>query len=145
MDMKTYIQGILFGILSVLSGLMMSGIPLGSEIIEISNLIILVVGVFAVILLGVVKKKYTVAVIASVIYLVALFSLTMIIELNMSGFTIVGIGFIPGLSLAVTGLITSIQQKGDRKILAGIIFSSIGMLISIASLVLAVMNGFVVS
>lgn len=143
--MKTYIQGILFGILSVLSGLMMSGIPLGSEIIEISNLIILVVGVFAVILLGVVKKKYTVAVIASVIYLVALFSLTMIIELNMSGFTIVGIGFIPGLSLAVTGLITSIQQKGDRKILAGIIFSSIGMLISIASLVLAVMNGFVVS
>ena len=124
---------------------MMCGIPLGSEIIEIANLIILVVGVFAVILLGVVKKKYTVAVIASVIYLGALFSQTMIIELNMSGFTIVGIGFFPGLSLAVTGLITSIQQKGDRKILAGIIFSSIGMLISIASLVLAVMNGFVVS
>ena len=143
--MKVYIQGIIFGILSVISGLMMSGIPLGSEMIEIANLFILVIGVFAVFFVGVFKKKYNVAAIVSAIYLGALFSLTMIIETNMSGFAIAGIGFVPGLSLAVTGLITSIQQKGNRKIRTGIIFNSIGMLINIASLVLAVMNGFVVS
>ena len=52
---------------------------------------------------------------------------------NMSGFAIAGIGFVPGLSLAVTGLITSIQQKGNRKIRTGKIFNSIGMLINIAN------------
>ena len=51
----------------------------------------------------------------------------------MSGFAIAGIGFVPGLSLAVTGLITSIQQKGNRKIRTGKIFNSIGMLINIAN------------
>ena len=76
--------------------------------------------------------------------MVAIFLLTMLIELNMSGFTIVGIGFVPGLSLAVTGLITSIQQNGDRKILTGVILSSIGMLINLAGFVMAVMNGFVI-
>ena len=59
--MKVYIQGIIFGILSVISGLMMSGIPLGSEMIEIANLFILVIGVFAVFFVGVFKKKYNVA------------------------------------------------------------------------------------
>jgi len=142
--MKTYIQGILFGILSVLSSLMMSGIPFGTEIIEIANAIVLLIGVVAVIILGVFKKKYTSAIIVSVIYLAVLFLLTMMIELNMIGFVLVGVGFMPGLSLALTGLITSLQRKGEKKILAGIVLNALGILVSIASLALSVMNGFIV-
>ena len=142
--MKTYIQGILFGILSVLSSLMMSGIPFGTEIIEIANAIFLLIGVVAVIILGVFKKKYTSAIIVSVIYLAVLFLLTMMIELNMIGFVLVGVGFMPGLSLALTGLITSLQRKGEKKILAGIVLNALGILVSIASLALSVMNGFIV-
>ena len=142
--MKTYIQGILFGILSVLSSLMMSGIPFGTEIIEIANAIVLLIGVVAVIILGVFKKKYTSAIIVSVIYLAVLFLLTMMIELNMIGFVLVGVGFMPGLSLALTGLITSLQRKGEKKILAGIVLNALGILVSIASLALSVMNGFII-
>ena len=142
--MKTYIQGLLFGILSVLSSLMMSGLPFGTEIIEIANAIVLLIGVVAVIILGVFKKKYTSAIIVSVIYLAVLFLLTMMIELNMIGFVLVGVGFMPGLSLALTGLITSLQRKGEKKILAGIVLNALGILVSIASLALSVMNGFIV-
>ena len=142
--MKTYIQGILFGILSVLSSLMMSGIPFGTEIIEIANAIVLLIGVVAVIILGVFKKKYTSAIIVSVIYLAVLFLLTMMIELNMIGFVLVGVGFMPGLSLALTGLITSLQRKGEKKILAGIVLNALGILVSIASLALSVMNEFII-
>ena len=142
--MKTYIQGILFGILSVLSSLMMSGIPFGTEIIEIANAIVLLIGVVAVIILGVFKKKYTSAIIVSVIYLAVLFLLTMMIELNMIGFVLVGVGFMPGLSLALTGLITSLQRKGEKKILAGIVLNALGILVSIVSLALSVMNGFII-
>ncbi len=60
----------------------------------------------------------------------------------MSNFVIVGIGFVAGLSMAITGLITSIQQKKIRKIRAGMILNIIGILISAASLVMSLMNGF---
>ena len=143
--MKTYIQGIVFGILSVLSGLLMSGIPFGTGIIEIANEAVLVIGVAAVLFLGIFKKKYAAALTASVIYLVVLFLLTAIIELNMSGFTIVGVGFVPGFSIGVTGLVTSIQQKGEKKIIAGIILNAIGILVCIASLVMSLMNGFMIN
>jgi len=123
---------------------MMSGIPFGTEIIEIANAIVLLIGVVAVIILGVFKKKYTSAIIVSVIYLAVLFLLTMMIELNMIGFVLVGVGFMPGLSLALTGLITSLQRKGEKKILAGIVLNALGILVSIASLALSVMNGFIV-
>lgn len=122
----------------------MSGIPFGTEIIEIANAIVLLIGVVAVIILGVLKKKYTSAIIVSVIYLAVLFLLTMMIELNMIGFVLVGVGFMPGLSLALTGLITSLQRKGEKKILAGIVLNALGILVSIASLALSVMNGFIV-
>lgn len=122
----------------------MSGIPFGTEIIEIANAIVLLIGVVAVIILGVFKKKYTSAIIVSVIYLAVLFLLTMMIELNMIGFVLVGVGFMPGLSLALTGLITSLQRKGEKKILAGIVLNALGILVSIASLALSVMNGFIV-
>ena len=122
----------------------MSGIPFGTEIIEIANAIVLLIGVVAVIILGVFKKKYTSAIIVSVIYLAVLFLLTMMIELNMIGFVLVGVGFMPGLSLALTGLITSLQRKGEKKILAGIALNALGILVSIASLALSVMNGFIV-
>ena len=122
----------------------MSGIPFGTEIIEIANAIVLLIGVVAVIILGVFKKKYTSAIIVSVIYLAVLFLLTMMIELNMIGFVLVGVGFMPGLSLALTGLITSLQRKGEKKILAGIVLNALGILVSIASLALSVMNGFII-
>ena len=122
----------------------MSGIPFGTEIIEIANAIVLLIGVVAVIILGVFKKKYTSAIIVSVIYLAVLFLLTMMIELNMIGFVLVGVGFMPGLSLALTGWITSLQRKGEKKILAGIVLNALGILVSIVSLALSVMNGFII-
>lgn len=142
--MKIYVQGIVFGILSLLSALLINGIPFGSGIIEIANTIVLVIGAITVILCGIFKKKYTAALIISAVYLIFSFILTMIIELNMSGFTLVGIGFVPGLSVAITGLVTSMQLKGEKKILAGIILNSLGILFGLASLVLSVINGFII-
>ena len=137
--MKVYTQSIILGVLSILSGLLMVGIPWGSEMIEIVNLAVIAIGAFAIILLGVFKKKYTLAVILSVIYLAAVFAMTAIIEGNKMDYSyMLYIGFVPGLTMAATGMITSIQQKGKRKILAGMIITSIGMLINAASCIMGV-------
>ena len=141
--MKTYALGIIFGILSILSGLLFTGIPFGTEMIEIVDVAVLVIGIFAVLIMGIFLKKYTAALITSAVYLVVSFTLMMFIETQMSGFTIVYAGFLPGLSMAITGLVTSIRLKGNRKILAGMILNVVGILINAASLVLAVVNGFV--
>ena len=139
--MKVYTQSIILGVLSILSGLLMVGIPWGSEMIEIVNLAVIAIGAFAIILLGVFKKKYTLAVILSVIYLAAVFAMTAIIEGNEMNYAyMLYIGFVPGLTMAVTGMITSIQQKGKRKILAGMIITSIGMLINAASCIMGVIT-----
>jgi hypothetical protein len=45
--------------------------------------------------------------------------------------------------MAITGLVTSMQLKGNRKILAGMILSVVGILINAASLVLTMVNSFV--
>ena len=142
--MNTYKQGIILGVLSIISGLLLNGIPYGTNVIEIINEAVLILGVITLLLIGISKKRYTAAVIAAAVYLVVLFVLTMIIELNMSDFVIVGVGFVPGLSMAITGLITSIQQKENRKILGGLIINSIGILISVISLGMSVMNGFII-
>lgn len=105
---------------------------------------VLIAGAIAVLLLGIYKKRYTAALIATVVYLVALFALIMIIETGMSGFVILGVGFVPGLTLAITGLNTLLQLKGSRKIIASTIINVIGILLNIASLVLSVMNGFII-
>ncbi len=141
--MKTYVQGIIFGMLSILSGLLFTGIPFGTEMIEIVDVAVLVIGIFAVLIMGIFLKKYTAALITSAVYMVVSFVLMMFIETQMSGFTIVYTGFLPGLSMAITGLVTSIRLKGNRKILAGMILNVVGILINAASLVLAVVNGFV--
>lgn len=138
--MKVYKQSIILGLLSILSGLMIVGIPVGSEMIEIVNIVVLAVGALAIILLGVLKKKYTLAAILSVIYTVAVFGMTAMIEANMQGFSILAIGFVPGLTMAATGMITSIQQKGEKKILIGMIITSIGMFINLASGVMALIS-----
>ena len=49
--MKTYVQGIIFGILSILSVLLFTGIPFGTELIEIVDVAVLVIGVFAVLIM----------------------------------------------------------------------------------------------
>ena len=141
--MKTYVQGIIFGMLSILSGLLFTGIPFGTEMIEIVDVAVLVIGIFAVLIMGIFLKKYTAALITSAVYMVVSLVLMMFIETQMSGFTIVYAGFLPGLSMAITGLVTSIRLKGNRKILAGMILNVVGILINAASLVLAVVNGFV--
>jgi hypothetical protein len=141
--MKTYVQGIIFGIMSILSGLLFTGIPFGTEMIEIVNVAVLVIGVFAVLIIGIFLKKYTAALTTSAVYMVVSFALMMFIETQMSGFTVVHAGFLPGLSMAITGLVTSMQLKGNRKILAGMILSVVGILINAASLVLTMVNGFV--
>ena len=140
---KTYIQGIILGVLSILSGLLFVGIPFGTAAIEIANMAVLGIGMIVVLIVGILLKKYTAALITSVIYLVVTFALTMFIEINMSDFILVGVGFVPGLSIAITGLITAVQQKGQKKILAGIIINAIGILIGVASLVMTLMNSFV--
>ena len=141
--MKPYLEGIILGGLSVISGLLFVGIPFGTSLIEIANVAVLVIGAITVLILGIFLKKYTSAVITSAIYMGLLFALTLFIETQMSGSTIVYAGFLPGLSIAVTGLVTSIKMNGYQKILAGVILSVIGILVNIASLVMALMNGFI--
>ena len=142
--MKTFIQGIIFGVLAVISGLLFVGIPFGTTVIEIANVAVLVVGAILVLIVGVIRRKYTAALIIAAVYMAVLFALTMFIETNMSNFVIVGNGFVPSLSIATTGLLTAVQQKGKKKTTVGMILNAIGMLISIASVAMTVMNGFII-
>lgn len=140
--MKNYKFGIILGVLSILSSLTFVGIPVGfNNIIETISTVFYVVGLLVIICLGFVGKNDKTTIITTVIYTIILFALVLIIELNYKDYILLEIGFIPGLIMSILGIIKTLKVKSENKTTASFIFNIIGLVLSIASLSLAILDG----
>lgn len=139
--MKNYRVGMILGIVSVLCSLTFVGIPIGfNNIIEIINTVFFVVGLVVILCLGFAAKNDKAAVIASVMYAVILFALVLVVELNYKDFILLEIGFVPGLLMSVMGIIKTVKVKSENKTKVSFIFNITGLVLSIVSFLLAIMN-----
>lgn len=139
--MKVYVSGIVMGVIAIVSSLLFVGVPFGISILEIVNTALFIVGFIAVLLVGLAFKKPFAAMIISILYVVSLFILTLAIESGSNGFTLVAVGFIPGLVIAATGLISSLQIKSKKKILPSMIVNILAILVACANVYLSYVNG----
>ncbi|MBO6230125.1 MAG: hypothetical protein J6O50_06120 [Ruminiclostridium sp.] len=139
--MKTYIKGIIIGIISILSSLLIVGIPIGTSPVEIVEIVILILGIVILLFMTLKTNNDTVLLAATATYVLTVFILTMIIELSHTDITVLAIGFIPGAAVGTVGLIRTIKNKSDHKITASLIINIIGIVASICSLCLVIPNG----
>ena len=139
--MKTYIKGIIFGIISILSSLLIVGIPIGTSPVEISALVILILGIVILLFMALKANNDTVLLVAAAVYVLTVFVLTMIVELSYTDLTVLAIGFIPGAAVGTVGLIRSIKNKSNYKIAVSLIINIIGIVASICSLCFVIPNG----
>ena len=128
------------GILSILASLLIVGIPIGSSVLEIINIIIYILGLLIIIYFGLIKKNDKCLIIFSVIYLVILMTLVGIIEVNYTSYNLIAIGFIIGLLLSIVGLVNSNKNKNKYKIRISVIVNVIGLIISFLSFVMIFFN-----
>lgn len=139
---KAYKQGIVMGILAIVSALLIAALPLESSVLEIVNYAVLCAGAVLLTVLGPVLRKYTAAAVVSGVYLASVLTITMVIELGIDTTAHkMGLGFVPAMIISVTGLITTIQNKGQKKIAVSFILNILGVLLSIAALAMGIIAG----
>ncbi len=139
---KAYKQGIVMGILAIVSALLIAALPLEFSVLEIVNYVVLGAGAVLLTVLGPFLKKYTAAAVVSGVFLAAVLTITMVIELGIDTTTHkMGLGFVPAMIISVTGLITTIQNKGQKKIAVSLILNILGVLLSIATLAMGIIAG----
>ena len=142
--MKNYKNGMILGILSILCSLIFVGIPIGNNILEIINIIIYLTGLLLILFFSIVKKNDKIILITTIIYISLLTLFTILIELNNNYLFLIAIGFIPGLIISISGLIISKNNKQKYNPKISTIINSIGLLLSIISLLMAINNGFII-
>ncbi len=128
--MKFYKSGIFMGFTSIASSVFLLGIPSGTAPLEVANGALFAAGIISVLMMGPVMKKYASACVSSIIYVIALMSLSTYIELNTRGYSIYMLGFVPGAAIALSAIITSLQNKGKMRIWPSMIINIIAMLVS---------------
>ncbi|MCR4669672.1 MAG: hypothetical protein K5643_00620 [Saccharofermentans sp.] len=128
--MKFYKSGIFMGLTSIASSVFLLGIPSGTAPLEVANGALFAAGIISVLMMGPVMKKYASACVSSIIYVIALMSLSTYIELNTRGYSIYMLGFVPGAAIALSAIITSLQNKGKMRIWPSMIINIIAMLVS---------------
>lgn len=128
--MKIYKSGIFMGFTSIASSVFLLGIPSGTAPLEVANGALFAAGIISVLMMGPVMKKYASACVSSIIYVIALMSLSTYIELNTRGYSIYMLGFVPGAAIALSAIITSLQNKGKMRIWPSMIINIIAMLVS---------------
>ncbi|MBO4579972.1 MAG: hypothetical protein J5715_07455 [Clostridiales bacterium] len=140
--MKVYSYGIIMGITSIVSVFFLVGIPSGTKApIEVANAAVFVAGIISVLMLGPVMKRYASACVISILYVLALTLLSSYIELYTKGYTMYSVGFVPGLVISFAGIITSLQNKGRKKIAISMFICIIAFLMSVGSGVISLMAG----
>ncbi len=140
--MKNYYAGIVLGGISILCALLFVGIPIGfNNILETITTLSGVVGLLAVLCLGISGKNDKITVISTAMYVVVLFVLILIVELNYNDFVLTGTGFLPGLSVSIMGIIKTVKVKGKSKTTASFILNITGLVFSIANLLLTILSG----
>jgi len=56
----------------------------------------------------------------------------------------VAIGFLPGMILSIIGLILTNKNKENKKVKTSFILNTIALIMSIISLIMSIMNGFII-
>ena len=139
--MKNYKDGIILGIVSILSTLLFTGIPIGNNLFEIVTLVFFIIGLLLNLYFGFIKKSGKRTVVTSIIYLIILLILVSFIEMKYRNFSLIAIGFIPGLLISVDGIILTKSNKEKYKTIISLILNVIGLVLSIISLLLIIPNG----
>lgn len=137
---KRYKSGITIGILSILSSLIIVGIPIGNNILEIINIIFYITGLLIILYLNFIKKNNKYLLIFTIIYLIILTTMIGIIELKYNNYNLLTIGFSIGLILSIIGLINSNKNKNKYNIKSSIIINVIALIISILSFIMIFIN-----
>lgn len=135
--MKSNKNEIVLGILSIISSLLFTGIPIGKNLIEVITIIVYLIGLLLIIYFGLIKRNSKSTMIVSIIYLLILLIMVVIIETKYKDFTLLAIGCIPGLLISTSGLIITKRNKTKVSILLNII----GLVLSIISLLMIIPNG----
>ena len=139
--MKNYKDGIILGVISILSSSLFVGIPVGKNLIEIVTTIFYVIGLLLIIYFGLIKRSSKRTIITSIVYLIILFLLVAFVEMQYKDFIILAVGFVPGLLISISGLILTKNNKTKYKTKVSLVLNIIGLIISIISLLLAIPNG----
>ena len=132
---RAFLPGIIMGIISCVTGMIFVGIPFNMSILSIVNLVVFFFGAMITLYSGAVRRKYKSAVYAALAGAIISFILTYLMERSgEGGYSMLHIGFIYGLIVAITGLISCIRMgKSGEKVLPGIIVNSIGILAGLLS------------
>ena len=135
--MKNNKNEVFLGILSIISSLLFTGIPIGKNLPEIITIIVYIIGLLLIIYFGLIKRNSKSTMIVSVLYLLILLVMVTTIETKYKDFTLLAIGCIPGLLISTGGLI--ITKRNKTKV--GLILNIIGFVLSIISLLMIIPNG----
>ena len=137
---KNYVYGILFGVLSILSSLLLVGLPLIGSIGGIINIIVFLLGLLIVLYLALIVKKDKTSLIVSIIYSVISCGLTFILESLNKMVDILAIGFLMGFIYSCIGLIRTNINKDEYKTLSSFIINGIALGLSIISLLIILLK-----
>ena len=139
--MKNNKDGIILGIISILSSLLFVGMPIGKNLFEIVTTIFYFIGLLLIIYFGFIKRNSKNTIITSIVYLIILFILVIFIKMQYKDFITLAIGFIPGLLISISGLILTKNNKAQYKTKVSLVLNIIGLILSIISLLLVIPNG----
>ena len=144
--MKKFNVYSLLGILSIVTALLFSGIPVGKEGLVLGYCILFLVLNFAFILIGILSKKDKVVALSSLAYVIALFGATALIELKTEGYKITVLGWLVSFIISVVGLYRIFNLKKEDRKKGAIVLNIIGLVLSIANLIMGLVTsgGFIV-
>ena len=139
--MKNFRDGIILGIISIVSSLLFVGIPIGNRLLEIIMLVVFISGLLLIMYYGWIKKDSKKIVYISIAYFILLFILVGFIQSFYQDFSLVAIGFVPGLVISLLGVILSKINKYQYKVKISFILNIIGLILSFISFLFVIVNG----
>lgn len=138
--MKIYKYGIIMGLTSIISTLLLAGVPTGTSTpLEVANGAVFAAGIISVLMFGPVMKKHASACLISILYVLVLTLMSYYIEIYTRGYTMYTVGYVPGLVISFAGIITSLQNRGKNKIAVSMFICIIAFLFSIGNAVVTYM------
>ncbi len=143
--MKKYKLGIILGILSIITSLLIVGIPVSLKGLPLINLVVIIICLIGLVIMAL-KAEDNNLLICTISYLVITFALTSIIESSDREYTKLLLGWLPGLIIGIVGLLRSNKNKDIYNIKIAKILNIIGIALSVINLIggLITYKGFVI-
>ena len=142
--MRQFKEGIYMGIISIVSSLILIGIPIGPNFFEIITALVFCVGLFVVLYVGIWKDStYTTRV--CLIYVASVFVIGGIAKLLNKDCSLMAVGFLPGLIIALAGIMMSLKNK-EYNVKVSLVINGLALFGSILSCFLGYManKGFLI-